>query len=133
MNQARSKAKFKVRFHLGKGDFFMMWRIENTRTKEVKFVNPKECHLFMTDCFLRNQKAAAQKIHKGANKSVCAWIECSMVQVVESNKYTNDPEDEQITYNPRVQPNWVHNGKNADSKTFDLLVTEGNKVFYITD
>lgn len=119
------KRQFKVRFNLGAGAHFMHWRIENQVTKEVQYFNPNDVSFELTDCFLRNQKATANKINNGANKAVCAWIECNSVAIVEHS----EPQGNKVSYNPRICPNWLCNDTNVDGKTFGTLLTKGNKVF----
>ena len=118
------KRQFKVRFNLGAGVHFMHWRIENLQTKEVQFFNPNEVSFELTDCYLRNQKATATKINNGADKAICAWIECNAVTMTDCN-----PQGSKVSYNPRVTPNWMCDDANVDGKTFGTLFTKGNKVF----
>lgn len=121
---------FKCRFHLGKGKNFMHWRIENMNTGEVKFYEPSKVTFTFTNAFLRNQKGAATKIHNGANKTVCAWIECETVEAKELAENSLNPLiDKRITYNPKVSPNWFLEGDNVDGMTFEKIVTIDNKVF----
>ena len=72
---------YKVRFHLGAGENFMKWQVKSP-DGTVKFYKPEEVGILMTGCFLRNQKGTAEKIHAGANKTVCAWVEAQLVSVV---------------------------------------------------
>lgn len=130
-----SQKKIKCRFHLGAGEHFLHWRIENVKTKEVNFYNPEQFTFTFLGCFLRNQKATARKINQGANKEVCAWIECDSVVVTPLLEPADLPLEyiadnlTQVCYNPKVAPNWRVNDENADSKRFDKLVTFGSKVF----
>ena len=75
---------YKVRFHLGRGKHFMQWQIKSDENV-VSYVDPLDNQLAMLGCRLSLQPSAAQKIHDGANKTVCAWIECESVQVLEVN------------------------------------------------
>lgn len=127
MGTNNNECIFKVRFHLGKGKNFMHWRVENTTTSEVIFYNPKEVQLILKGCFLRNQKATATKIHNGANKSVCAWVECEAIEFVLNDFIT--PNGIQLSYNPKVTPNWILDGKDVDSQTFNKLTSLENKLF----
>lgn len=119
---------YKVRFHLGKGVNFMKWRIENTVTKKVQFIDPKQHSLKLIDCRLRNQKSTALKIHQGANKSVCAWVDCNDFIIESPNSsYINNW---QLTFNPKVAPHWqCREFKNKDNETFDELFTYSNKIY----
>jgi hypothetical protein len=117
---------FKVRFNLGTGVNFMKWRIENLQSGEVIFLDPKETKLQLTDCKLKNQKATAKKINSGAHKEVCAWIICKEVVILPETSLSSG---EAVSYNPRVTPNWVFKGENADNRSFCCLHTVGNKIF----
>lgn len=109
------KRIIKIRFHLGAGENFMKWRIENVNDKDVAFYSPEEMIALMTNCKLYNQKATANKIHNGANKTVCAWIMCESFEFVEQVTTFG----EQIKYNPRVIPHWVDSeGNNVDKKEY---------------
>jgi hypothetical protein len=112
------KRNIKVRFHLGSGENFMKWRIENIDTKDVVFHEPQTMNAVMNNCKLYNQKASAIKIHNGANKTVCAWIMCESLEFKEqSNTFK-----EQIHYNPRVKPHWVDSqGNNVDKKEYKSM------------
>jgi hypothetical protein len=120
---------YKCRFHLGAGEHFLHWRIENVKTKEVKFYNPQQFSFTFLNTFLRNQKATARKINNGANKEVCAWIECEdvILSVAPLLEFPNSLT--QACYNPKVAPNWRVNEENADSMKFEKLVTFGSKIF----
>lgn len=117
------KRQYKCRFHLGAGKNFMHWRVENVATKEVTFYNPEHYQIVMRDCFLRNQKTTAKKIHEGDNKTVCAWIEAANVIVFEDSGKT--PFGDKVSYNPKITPNWVINGENADGQTMKTIITKG--------
>ena len=120
---------FKVRFHLGAGKNFMTWRLENTDTKEVQFIDPEENRLVMSNCRLTNRPTTAKKIFSGQiNKQPIAWIECENVDIF------NDTEIpvavDQIRYNPRENIHWSNNNsKNIDGMTFPELITYGRSVF----
>jgi hypothetical protein len=114
--------KFQVRFNLGAGENFMKWKVTSPNG-EVRYFEPTDVNIYMVDCKLVNQKSTAQKIYGGANKTVCAWVECS--HVVISPKIPNDFIDggAKVSYNPRVTPNWVMNGENVDKKSVGNLVS----------
>lgn len=124
------KRNVRVRFNLGKGANFMKWRIENTATKFVRYFDPSEVQLVMHDAKLKNQPSTAKKIHQGADKEVCAWIECSRVTVVpllslDFSLMVNLT----LSYNPKKVPYWVNNGKNMDNKEFKRLVTLNKQIY----
>jgi hypothetical protein len=116
----------RVRFHLGAGAHFMHWQITH-HDGSVTYHDPDACTLTIWQGRLRNQPAAAARIHAGANKTVCAWIEAERVDV--------DPGVSGVmggahaSYNPRVAPHWVINGQNSDGRRFPVLTTAGSRVF----
>ena len=71
--------KIRVRFHLGKGKHFRMWQIKGKDSEgkwlKTSYFPPEGTTVVMYGCKLVVRERAAQKIHEGANKSVCAWVE----------------------------------------------------------
>tara|TARA_R110002020_G_scaffold393965_3_gene604044 strand:- start:110 stop:544 length:435 start_codon:yes stop_codon:yes gene_type:complete len=129
------KRNWKVRFHLGKGDNFMKWRIENVETKEVTFYSPDKVMISMIDCKLHNHKGTAKKINEGQNKTVCAWIMCKNVNVIASQNYSFEKfiHEEGMTnvaqYNPRVTPYWRdQDDNNIDKHEYRFMLTYGTKL-----
>ena len=129
------KRNWKVRFHLGKGENFMKWRIENVETKEVTFHSPKEVMISMIDCKLHNHKGTAKKINEGQNKTVCAWIMGKNVNVIASQNYSFEKfiQEESMTnvaqYNPRVTPYWRdQDDNNIDKHEYSFMLTDGTKL-----
>jgi hypothetical protein len=121
---------FKVRFHLGLGDNFMKWRVENMNTNEVQFFDPQVYSIKMNDCKLHNQRGSAEKIFDGGYKTVCAWIMASRIQLLIGDSGDNIPVSKRLMYNPRVTPNWTDSkNTNIDKKEFKSLVTCGKKLF----
>lgn len=147
------KYRYKVRFHLGAGEHFMSWRIEDRSLPDaVEFRKPEEdFSILMSDCRLVNQVGGAKKIFNGGNKTVVAWIECNHLYLgrlpVIDNTLTEVMvqyrphagflwgRDLQtpITYNPKVTPFWMSEDKIVDKKEYYSLVTRGNKVFGYKD
>lgn len=139
------KFNFMVRFHLGKekdkltGESnFMKWRIQDMSKPVNKnpksdadrnpiFLDTKSVQLKLEGCFLRNRKGSADKIFKGGNKSVVAWVEC--VSWSKTDGMGSKPNLTGIEYNPRISPNWRIGADNADYKSFKELVTWNNKIF----
>jgi hypothetical protein len=110
----------KVRFNLGAGKNYMKWKIEYPDGK-VEYFRPTNIQLVMSDCTLKNYKKTADKIFKGANKTVCAWVLCKEIEIRKENF---EPDNEnKIRYNPRVQPNWMFNGEIVDGKKFDNIIS----------
>lgn len=112
----------RVRFHLGAGKHFGHWQIRSG--DRVEYVDPATASLVMRGCRLVNAPRVAKRIHAGAHKTPCAWIECERVESRPSQAVTG----EVVRYNPRVAPNWTFRGSNADGTTFALLQTCGRSV-----
>lgn len=125
--------KAKIRFNLGKGKNYMKWKIEHSGG--VVYLSPDDVVLKMTNARLRNQKSTATKINLGANKTVCSWILCDYVQVLE-NYHLRDltAVSKQIRYNPRVNPFWMdEDGNNIDGNNYDNLFTYCNKIYILAE
>lgn len=120
----------KVRFHLGKGENFMKWKVENPKTKDVEFFAPDDVQLEMYNCKLTNSPKTAMKIFTGEmDKSPIAWVVCEDVDI-SSVVEPVDP-DERLSYNPRTAPNWLDSdGDIVDNFVFEKLVTFGRGVYY---
>ena len=119
------KNKIKVRFHLGKGDHYMHWQIKYPNGDKA-YYNPNTTYLVLDGCQLHNYEKAAEKIHNGADKTVCAWICCDEVRT----KFITD-KGIPVSYNPRVHPNWMCEGKVYDGLTVGRIQTIGNKLIII--
>ena len=61
------KRKFKIRYHLGRGENYMKWRVEDVTTKTVDFYDTDGFSMLAVGVKLHNQPATADKIHNGAN------------------------------------------------------------------
>lgn len=131
---------YKVRFHLGRGEHFMHWQIKSklntgdgTGAKEVvSYVDPQDNQLALLGCKLSVQPTAAQKIHDGANKTVCAWIECEAVQVLEVNRLKPNEQDYRIKFNPRQSPNWTDGYNNIISgNEYEILFTNDRTLWVV--
>jgi len=116
--------KIKVRFHLANGENYRKWQVKVG--SEVNYYDPESTRIVMKECKLRNSKKIANQINQGANKKVCAWIEC---QDLEIQTVKEELSSSAITYNPRVQPNWVENGKDVDDERYQVLYTNGRGVY----
>lgn len=117
----------KVRFNLGAGKNFMKWKIERPNG-EISYHSPEDVQLVMVGCVLKNQKTTALKIFQGANKTVCSWILCEGIEIVDGTA-KNMSDSERVSYNPRISPNWIYKGEIADGMRFGKLVSLGNKVY----
>jgi hypothetical protein len=118
----------KVRFNLGAGKNFMKWKIERPNGS-ISYHSPEEVQLIMSGCVLKNQKTTALKIFEGANKTVCSWILCDEVEIINNPGLIKVNDSERVSYNPRVVPNWMFRGSIADGMRFNKLVSLGNKVY----
>jgi len=137
----------KVRFSLQKGENYMKWRIIHS-DGSVKYYNPSEVQLIMRGCTLKNNKKAATKIFNGeTNKVVCAWIMCESVQVTNSDmgaapysvsydvmnmlKGNLGATPYKVSYNPRKEPNWVIEGKDADNTFREIIYSVGRELLCV--
>lgn len=130
MIDLEKKNKFKVRFNLGRGENFMKWKVTSPEGS-VNYYDPDHNTLVMNGCKLRNSPATAQKIHDGANKTVCAWIEADYVKVEQGEFQLLWNVDKEIRFNPREQPNWIHVGEiqSIDNKNIDLIISQGRRLW----
>ncbi len=116
---------YKIRFHLAN----MQWQVKKS-DGITYYINPEEYSLTLYDCKLRNRKSTAIKIKEGANKTVCAWIECE--RFITRPHYTPDVlYMTEISYNPRVCPWWTDNDSSVDldEAKFDKIITRGKRTF----
>ena len=119
--------KIKVRFNLGLGKNYMKWKIDIPGEKAM-YLHPHMVQLRMTRCTLRNSPATAAKIYAGAHKTVCAWILCDQLEIIDPGQYPAAGTT-QLSYNPRTQPNWMAGAAIVDNGTFESITTEGRKLF----
>jgi len=121
------KRNFKVRFHLGQGENYMKWRVEDVTTKNVWFFEPSNFQALIVNGKLHNHPSTAMKINHGANKTVCAWIMAEDVILYPSDNLLMKG---QVAYNPRLMPHWIdNNGNNADKKEFAEMHIVERKIF----
>ena len=119
----------KIRFNLGRGKNYRNWQLTNLNKVVAYF--PQEADLTLYKTNLHNNKKTAIKIFNGANKQVCAWINCEDVSAV---KYKSNVDFalEEIFYNPRECTSWVDaHGNNLDGMAFPVLVITGGKLFKV--
>ena len=122
------KRKYKIRYHLGAGENYMKWRVEDTTSKEVKFLDTEDFEMSLKNAKLYNQKGAADNIYNGASKTVCAWIMAE--EIFPNPDYMFVAFDKIISYNPRVAPYWRdHNGKNVDKQEFEEIYIDKEEIF----
>jgi hypothetical protein len=120
-----AKNKYQVRFNLGKGKNFMKWKVSYP-SGTARYYEPSEVLIIMNGCKLVNHKGTAKKIFDGAEKSVCAWVECDGVKVID--KVVGQSDARQVCYNPRVTPHWVLDNEVVDKVEFEELFTVGKSV-----
>lgn len=116
----------KIRFNLGRGENYLKWQVTYP-DGDIIYYKPAEVQLVMTECVFKNHKKTAQKIYDGQNKSVCAWILCKEIEI-KTIDFIKD-ETNKVTYNPRVQPNWMYDGEVFDNITSPQLHTIDSGVY----
>lgn len=126
-------SSIKVRFNLSAGKNYMKWKVEYPDRKP-EYYDPKEVQLVLGGCILKNHKKTAQKIHEGANKTVCAKIACNVIRII-SYKQRYLPVDglTRLKYNPRVAPYWAIDGVNVDNTQYETIISAGNQLFICDD
>jgi hypothetical protein len=106
----------------------MKWQVFDLKNNTKDYYDPDTRSIIMRDCLLGNHATTAKKIFNGDNKTVCAWVACDDVRVVESV-----PPIGELThykYNPRKNPHW-HTDRlmNADNLKFNMMVTNKRRVY----
>ena len=118
----------KVRFNLSAGKNYMKWKVEYPDRKP-EYYDPKEVQLVLGGCVLKNHKTTAQKIHDGANKTVCAWVLCQHIAIHRAGDIPTEGLP-QIKYNPRVRPNWMWDEEVMDGCSLPTMVSDANRLYY---
>jgi hypothetical protein len=120
-------ARIKVRFNLGRGANYMKWKVQYPNGV-VEYYKPTEVQLMMKGCQLRNHKGVAKKIFDGGNKTVCAWVLCDEIEIINpaTTNYLKpflkyDLMFDRIKYTPRVKPNWLLNGDIVDNEFINFI------------
>lgn len=124
---------FAVRRNLRKGDKFGWMQIHQADTKsKIKkgsqdiFVDPRKFSIKMHNCYLHNSVGRSTKIHSGdIHKERCAWVACDSFEIIERVEVA----DGEVSFNPRIAPNFMHNNENVDKETFSSLITLGTQLF----
>jgi len=130
----KKKKRFQVRFHLGRGANYMCWQVKDYRNKGIEYYAPSTCSLELTNCTLRNSPSTAMRIYNGNAKTVCAWVECDMVDV----NYKKDPSFtkppiknmDKYKYNPKKHMHWfTKRNNNADDKNLKKMHTNNRSLY----
>ena len=90
---------------------------------------PLLCVSFFKVQVLKNNQNSAQDIYNGAHKKVCAWVLCESVEIKDDDFSSHS--DDQIKYNPRIQPNWLLNDVDVDNEKFDTIVSDNRRLFLL--
>jgi hypothetical protein len=124
---------YKIRFHLANGNNFMKWQVKNTDTNEVSYVDPSENQIAMMNATLKVQPSTAKKIHEGACKTVCAWIQCEAVKIFPANKIKINAHDYRIQFNPKHCPDWINswNGNIISNGEYNLIFTNDRSLYVV--
>lgn len=122
---------YRVRFHLGKGEHYRHWQVRHPDGTKT-YHDPETTTLVMHGCYLRNSRRIADRIHAGANKSVCAWVLCRTVQA-EAVPPSDSPvefDPMRVQFNPRVLPHWHdRHGTDLDGTEFRAIVSWNRDLF----
>ena len=117
----------KVRSNLSRNKYYKFWKVTYGKDNSV-YYDPKLFDIVMKKCKLKNYKKTAEKIFCGANKSVCAWIECDEVEII--NRQETSFDLKKISYNPRIAPHWRNeNNEDIDNSYHEELVGISGEVF----
>lgn len=122
---------YRVRFHLAKGENFRKWQVRHPDGTKT-YHDPETTTILMRDCYLRNSRKVAERIHAGANKTVCAWVLCKQVHIWQCRPEAT-PVDMQIAtvrFNPRVLPHWHdEHGTDLDGTRLDRVMSWNRDLF----
>ena len=126
---------YKIRFHLARGENFMKWQVRSTDGNVVEYYRPEKEQIAMFNAKLKVQLGTSTKIHEGACKTVCAWIECEDFQVLGQPDFVKpNVNDFYVRFNPRHNPNWVDMHSNImNDEEYSLLVTQDRSLFVVTE
>ena len=123
---------YKIRFHLARGENFMKWQVK--APGYVQYVDPAEHQIAMFNAKLKVQLGTSKKIHEGACKTVCAWVQCEEFQITRNDKIKPNVNDFYVRFNPRHNPNWVDMQNTILSdEEYSLLVSQDRSLFVVTE
>ena len=87
--------------------------------------------LLLVACKLKNRATASRKIFEGANKTVCAWIECDSVAVIQATDSAWAVMDRANYYqfNPKHYPAWLNDhSEESDDKEIGIIVIDSGTI-----
>tara|TARA_R100000656_G_scaffold124946_1_gene104527 strand:+ start:1167 stop:1547 length:381 start_codon:yes stop_codon:yes gene_type:complete len=122
----------RIRYNLGRGDNYKKWKIDylNSAGKKVHIHLNEDVGLTLEKPVLINKRSYADKIYAGANKRVCAWIECKDIKIGAVTKAHH--ELVAVIYNPRIKPYWhTENGLNLDGKSLQRIIIKDKKLYIV--
>lgn len=120
--------RYKVRFHLARGDNYMKWQVTDSQQDTKSYFDPNLKSIVMRDCILGNHPKTAMRIHNGENKTVCAWVSCDDLAVVDTIPLSSTMT--QYKYNPKKNPYWfTDRDDNVDNKQIKLMMTNKQQVY----
>lgn len=124
--------RYRIRFHLAKGENYMKWQVFDLQTNTKSYLDPDSKSIIMTECELGNQPATSKKIFNGENKTVCAWVRCDDVKIKDRDGVIPPAINGMTHYkfNPKKNPHWhTDHMMNADGKKFPVMMTHERKVY----
>lgn len=96
----------------------------------ITYVDPEEKNLLMFNCRLKNNRKTAEKILNGEHKTVCAWIICDNISIVDKDVKTfKTLKRNRLKYNPRELPYWNINEVNVDNMEYDIILSKGRELY----
>lgn len=123
----------RIRFNLGRGENYMKWKIEYKDSKGRKHHFHLEPNLILTliEPKLLNRRETANKIHEGANKRPCAWIQCKDILVGGIDE--TGKELIKIGYNPKKKPFWTteQGDINLDGREYKQILIKNKEIYVV--
>lgn len=120
----------RVRFHLGRGKHYQHWQIRHPDGR-VEYADPGKVCLYLGGCRLRNHRSTAKRIHAGADKKVCAWVDARYASIlpIHAGESAARLPGESLAFNPRVAPHWTDSeGRDIDGMEYDSIATIGRSL-----
>ena len=124
--------RYRVRFHLAKGDNHMKWQVFDRQENTKDYFDPNSKSIVMFSCELGNQPKTAKKIYDGENKTVCAWVACDDVDIKDRDGVIPPALNGMTHYkfNPKKNPHWfTDTHDNRDGSKFNIMMTHERKVY----